>query len=296
MPVVTMRQLLEAGIHFGHQTRRWHPKMSRYIFGQRNGIYIIDLQKTLRQIVRAYNLVRDTVAGGGIVLFVGTKRQAQETVKREASRCGMYYVNSRWLGGTMTNWTTIKTSIAKLNRLTDLETQGKINLYTKKEASGMRKEREKLEKNLSGIREMPRRPDILFVIDSKNEAIAVHEARRLSMPCIGVVDTNCDPDDVDIPIPGNDDAIRAINLFCSVIAEAVIEGKMKGEKMREEQRRTSRQGDRESLARVEKGDDEPAAEVVDESVAAEVAAEPVEAIAVAGSVVAGLAAKSEVEE
>lgn len=290
MPVVTMRQLLEAGIHFGHQTRRWHPKMSRYIFGQRNGIYIIDLQKTLRQIVRAYNLVRDTVAGGGIVLFVGTKRQAQETVKREATRCGMYYVNSRWLGGTMTNWMTIKSSIAKLNRLTDLETQGKINQYTKKEAAGMRKEREKLEKNLSGIREMPRRPDILFVIDSKNEAIAVHEARRLSMPCIGVVDTNCDPDDVDIPIPGNDDAIRAINLFCSVIAEAVIEGKMKGEKMREEQRHASRQTDRDALARAEKGDDETAPVDVE---AVEETAEPA---AVAEGPEADLAAKYEVEE
>ena len=292
MPVVTMRQLLEAGIHFGHQTRRWHPKMSRYIFGQRNGIYIIDLQKTLRQIVRAYNLVRDTVANGGIVLFVGTKRQAQETVKREATRCGMYYVNSRWLGGTMTNWTTIKSSIAKLNRLTDLETQGKINQYTKKEAAKLRKEREKLEKNLSGIREMPRRPDILFVIDAKNEAIAVHEGRRLGMPCIGVVDTNCDPDDVDLPIPGNDDAIRAINLFCSVIAEAVIEGKMKGEKLREEQRRTSRQVDREALARAEKGDDEAA----DDAGEPAVVEAPAEQENADDSAVAAIEAKYDVEE
>jgi len=247
-----MRQLLEAGIHFGHQTRRWHPKMARFIFGERNGIYIIDLQKTMRQLVRAYTLVRDTVAQGGVVLFVGTKRQAQETIKREALRCGMYYVNNRWLGGTMTNWQTIKSSIAKLNRIQELEDQGKINLYTKKEAAKMRKEREKLEKNLSGVREMPHRPNILFVIDVKNEDIAVAEARRLRIPCIGIVDTNCDPDVVDVPIPGNDDALRAINLFCSIVADAVIEGRMKAEKLREEHHKKDRQTDRDALARAER--------------------------------------------
>ncbi len=252
MAVVTMRQLLEAGIHFGHQTRRWHPKMARFIFGERNGIYIIDLQKTMRQLVRAYTLVRDTVAQGGVVLFVGTKRQAQETIKREALRCGMYYVNNRWLGGTMTNWQTIKSSIAKLNRIQELEDQGKINLYTKKEAAKMRKEREKLEKNLSGVREMPHRPNILFVIDVKNEDIAVAEARRLRIPCIGIVDTNCDPDVVDVPIPGNDDALRAINLFCSIVADAVIEGRMKAEKLREEHHKKDRQTDRDALARAER--------------------------------------------
>lgn len=252
MAVVTMRQLLEAGIHFGHQTRRWHPKMARFIFGERNGIYIIDLQKTMRQLVRAYTLVRDTVAQGGIVLFVGTKRQAQETVKREATRCGMYYVNNRWLGGTMTNWQTIKSSIAKLTRLEELEQQGKINQYTKKEAAKLRKEREKLEKNLSGVKEMPHRPNILFVVDTKKEDIAVAEARRLGIPCIGIVDTNCDPDEVDVPIPGNDDALRAINLFCSVIADAVMEGRMKGEKLRDDQRKKERQADREALARAER--------------------------------------------
>lgn len=278
MAVVTMRQLLEAGIHFGHQTRRWHPKMSRYIYGQRNGIYIIDLQKTLRQVIRAYNLVRDTVANGGLVLFVGTKRQAQETVKREAQRCGMYYVNTRWLGGTMTNWQTLRSSVSKLIRLQEMETSGKINQYTKKEAAKMRKEREKLEKNLTGIRDMPRRPDILFVIDSKAEAIAISEARRLNIPCIAIVDTNCDPDEVTLPIPGNDDAIRSINLFCSVIAEAAIEGKMKGEKQRDEQRRSGRQTDRDALARAEKEGDESedgrvdtlaAAAVLDEAPAGE---------------------------
>ncbi|HNR33324.1 MAG TPA: 30S ribosomal protein S2, partial [Candidatus Hydrogenedentes bacterium] len=252
MAVVTMRQLLEAGIHFGHQTRRWHPKMARFIFGERNGIYIIDLQKTMRQLVRAYTLVRDTVAQGGVVLFVGTKRQAQETIKREALRCGMYYVNNRWLGGTLTNWQTIKSSIAKLNRIQELEDQGKINLYTKKEAAKMRKEREKLEKNLSGVREMPHRPNILFVIDVKNEDIAVAEARRLRIPCIGIVDTNCDPDVVDVPIPGNDDALRAINLFCSIVADAVIEGRMKAEKLREEHHKKDRQTDRDALARAER--------------------------------------------
>lgn len=232
MAIVTMRQLLEAGIHFGHQTRRWHPKMGRYIFGQRNGIYIIDLQHTLRQLYKAYALVRDTVAQGGTVLFVGTKRQAQEAVQREATRCGMYCVTNRWLGGTLTNFRTVRGSIAELVNVQELESTGKIERYGKKEAIMLRKRRAKLEKNLSGIQKMEGLPNVMFVIDAKREMIAVREAERLGIPCIGVVDTNCDPDEVSLPIPGNDDAIRAVSLFCSVIADAVMEGRMKGEKLR----------------------------------------------------------------
>ena len=230
MAIVTMRELLEAGIHFGHQTRRWHPKMARYIYGQRNGIYIIDLQHTLRQLYRAYALVRDLTADGGHVLFVGTKRQAQEPVRAEAGRSGMYYVTNRWLGGTLTNFRTVRSSIAELKNLQELETSGKIEMYSKKEGIEMRKRRGKLEKNLSGIQDMPGLPKVMFVIDAKHENIAVLEAKRLNIPCIGIVDTNCDPDVVSLPIPGNDDAIRAVSLFCRVIADAAIEGRMRGEK------------------------------------------------------------------
>jgi small subunit ribosomal protein S2 len=235
MAIVTMRQLLESGIHFGHQTRRWHPKMSRFIFGQRNGIYIINLQHTLRQLYKAYGLVRDTVADGGTVLMVGTKRQAQEPVQREAERCGMYYVNSRWLGGTLTNFRTVKQSIARLTKLQEMENDPEIDKkHTKKELVLLRKDREKLSKNLLGIQKMPGLPRVVFVIDAKREAIAVLEAQRLHIPCIGVVDTNCDPDVVDLPIPGNDDAIRAVNLYCQVIADAVLEGKLRAEKVQAE--------------------------------------------------------------
>jgi small subunit ribosomal protein S2 len=226
-----MRELLESGIHFGHQTRRWHPKMRRYIHGQRNGIYIIDLQHTLRQLYKAYGLVRDVAAKGGTVLFVGTKKQAQEPVQREADRCGMYYVNNRWLGGTLTNFQTVKRSIAELREIEEMETSGKINAFGKKEIGTIRKRREKLEKNLSGIKRMPRLPEAVFIIDARRETIAVKEAQRLHIPCIGIVDTNCDPDLVDVPIPGNDDAIRAISLYCKVMADAVIEGKMRHEKV-----------------------------------------------------------------
>ncbi|MBI5091131.1 MAG: 30S ribosomal protein S2 [Candidatus Hydrogenedentes bacterium] len=236
MAFVTMRQLLEAGIHFGHQTRRWNPKMSRYIFGQRNGIYIIDLQKTYKQLHKAYVLVRNVVAEGGDVLFVGTKKQAQDPVAHEAQRCGMYYVNNRWLGGTLTNYETVKKSIRGLLRLEEMETNGKLDALHKKEAITLRKERVKLNKNLAGIKRMTRLPDVVFVIDAKKEAIAVREAQRLGIPCIGIVDTNCDPDSVPIPIPGNDDAIRAVSLFCQVMADAVLEGRMRGEKVREEAR------------------------------------------------------------
>ncbi|MBI1319836.1 MAG: 30S ribosomal protein S2 [Candidatus Hydrogenedens sp.] len=235
MAVVTMRQLLEAGIHFGHQTRRWHPKMKRYIHGQRNGIYIIDLQQTLRQLYKSYGLVRDTVAKGGTVLFVGTKRQAQEVVEREANRCGMYYMTNRWLGGTLTNFKTVKQSIAELKRLRDLEKDGKLERYSKKEASMMRKRMERLEKNLAGIENMPGLPDLIFVVSVKTEGIAVREGQRLGIPVIGVVDTNCDPDLTDIAIPGNDDAIRALGLYCSIIADAAIEGRMTFQKHRAEE-------------------------------------------------------------
>ncbi len=226
MPIVTMRQLLEAGIHFGHQTRRWNPKMDRYIFGQRNGIYIIDLQKTMRQIRKAYAIVRDAVADGGTVLFVGTKKQARESVTREAERCGMFYMNNRWLGGTLTNWQTIRNSIKTLLDLEEMETSGKIEAYSKKEGITMRKHRARLDKNLCGIKKMSTPPKVMFVVDTKKENIAVKEAERLGIPCIGIVDTNADPDSVQIPIPGNDDALRAVGLFCSIIADAVLEGRM----------------------------------------------------------------------
>jgi len=228
MAIVTMRQLLETGIHFGHQTRRWNPKMQRFIFGQRNGIYIIDLKKTLRQLSKAYLCVRDAVAGGGNVLFVGTKKQAQEAIAHEAQRCGMFYVNSRWLGGTLTNWQTIRQSIRNLQRLEEQDEAGELEKqFKKKEVIRMRKQVAKLDANLSGIKDMPGLPQVVFVIDAKKEAIAVREARRLNIPCIAIVDTNSDPDDVPIPVPGNDDAIRAIHLFCSVMADAVMDGRMR---------------------------------------------------------------------
>ncbi|MBN2310821.1 MAG: 30S ribosomal protein S2 [Candidatus Hydrogenedentes bacterium] len=234
MAVASMRDLLEAGIHFGHQTRRWNPKMAKYIFGQRNGIYIIDLQKTLRQLRKAYAYVRDTVAAGGTVLFVGTKRQAQEPIQREATRCGMYYVNTRWLGGTLTNFSTVKQSVRTLLRYDDMEANGEFDKLSKKESSRLRKYHAKLKKNLSGIKSMDTLPKVMFVIDSKKETIAIREANRLDIMCVGVVDTNCDPDAVPLPIPGNDDAIRAVNLFCSVIADAALEGLAHAEKVRAE--------------------------------------------------------------
>ena len=234
---VTMRDLLEAGIHFGHQTHRWNPKMSRFIFGERNGIYIIDLQKTMRQLRRACAIVTDTVANGGTVLFVGTKKQAQEVVAREAERCGMYYVNHRWLGGALTNWQTIRQSVQTLLALEELESNGKIEQYPKKEQIQMRKQREKMDRNLCGIKKMNRPPDVLFIIDTRREAIAVREADRLGITSIGVVDTNSDPDAVSIPIPGNDDAIRALNLFCGAIADSAIEGQALAEKRQSDKAR-----------------------------------------------------------
>lgn len=236
MALVTMRELLEAGIHFGHQTRRWNPKMKRYIYGERNGIYIIDLKYTLRQLYLTYALVRDIVTNGGHVLFVGTKRQAQDAIARESERCGMYFVNTRWLGGTLTNYQTVRQSIARLNGLQEMERDGTIDKFNKKEAAMMRKERMKLEKNLQGIQTMPGLPQVVFVIDADRESIAIKEARRLGIPCISIIDTNCDPDDVDLPIPGNDDAIRAIDLYTKLVADAVIEGKMRREKLEEEEK------------------------------------------------------------
>jgi len=224
MAYVTMKELLEAGVHFGHQTKRWNPKMKPYIFGARNGIYIIDLQRTVRMFRTAYDFVVDTVAGGKSVLFVGTKKQARESIYEEANRSEMFYVQNRWLGGMLTNFQTIKQSIDRLNYLNDIINDGTINLFPKKERLKLDKERVKLDNNLGGIRNMSGLPGALFVVDPKNEAIAVSEGRRLNIPIVAVVDTNCDPDDIDYIIPGNDDAIRAIRLISSRIADACIEG------------------------------------------------------------------------
>ncbi|HAC81537.1 MAG TPA: 30S ribosomal protein S2 [Deltaproteobacteria bacterium] len=226
MPEPTMKQLLEAGVHFGHQTSRWNPKMKRYIFGARNGIYIIDLQQTVRMFREVYGQVRELAASGGTLLFVGTKKQAQEPIKEEALRSEMYFVNNRWLGGMLTNFPTIKASIDRLRKLEDsLADPTTIEAYTKKEILGLEREREKLELSLGGIKEMRKLPDALFVIDPKREEIAVKEANKLGIPVIAVVDTNCDPEVIDYKVPGNDDAIRAIRLFCSSIADAALEGK-----------------------------------------------------------------------
>lgn len=257
MAAVTMKELLEAGIHFGHQTRRWNPKMKKYIFGARNGIYIIDLQKTLRQLNRARAFVRETVAAGGHVLFVGTKRQAQDIIKREAERCGMYYVNNRWLGGTLTNYETIRVSIRNLRKFEDMEANGEMEKYSKKEAARMRKQKARLAKYLDGIKNMPGIPHVMFVIDTRREDIAVNEARRLNIPCIGVVDTNSDPDRVSFPVPGNDDAIRAVNLFCSVIADAVIEGKAQSEKYVQPEAASAKPKEDESAAEQKDVEDAP---------------------------------------
>jgi len=221
--VVTMKNLLESGVHFGHQVKRWDPRMKKYIFAERNGIHIIDLQKTIQAIKDAYEAVRRTVAAGKTVLFVGTKKQAQQAVQKEAERCGMYYVNSRWLGGMLTNFVTIKKSLLRLKKLEKMEIDGTFENLTKKEVASLGKERAKLQKNLGGIKEMKELPGILFIVDTRMEAIAVAEAQRMGIPIAAVVDTNCNPDGIDYPIPGNDDAIRAITLFTSIIANAVIE-------------------------------------------------------------------------
>ena len=223
LAVVTMKNLLESGVHFGHQVKRWDPRMKKYIFAERNGIHIIDLQKTIQSIKDAYDAVRKTVAAGKTVLFVGTKKQAQQAVQKEAERCGMYFINNRWLGGMLTNFVTIKKSLLRLKKLEKMEVDGTFENLTKKEISGLGKERVKLQKNLGGIKEMKELPGILFIIDTRKEAIAVAEAQRQGIPIVAVVDTNCNPDGINFPIPGNDDAIRAITLFTQIIANAVIE-------------------------------------------------------------------------
>ncbi|MDH4231010.1 MAG: 30S ribosomal protein S2 [Nitrospirota bacterium] len=225
MAVVSMKELLEAGVHFGHQVKRWNPKMKRYIFGERNGIYIIDLQKTLRGLEDAYAFVRDQAATGAGVLFVGTKKQAQDAIMEEANRASAFYINQRWLGGMLTNFTTVKKSIERLKKLETMKEDGTLQLLTKREASALEKEREKLSKNLSGIKEMKELPGVIFIIDPKKEKIGVAESRKLSIPTVAVVDTNCDPDEINHVIPGNDDAIRAIKLLTSKMADAVIEGR-----------------------------------------------------------------------
>ena len=233
MAVISMKQLLEAGVHFGHQTRRWNPKMAQYIFTERNGIYIIDLQKTVRKIDEAYAFVRDTAMQGKTILFVGTKKQAQESIESEAKRCNMYYVNNRWLGGMLTNFKTIQSRINKLRKIEKMEADGDFDLLPKKEVIQLKAEQEKLEKNLGGIKEMKKLPSAMFVVDPRKEHIAILEAKALGIPVVAIVDTNCDPDEADYPIPGNDDAIRAVKLIASKIADAVLEGRQ-GEQMSDE--------------------------------------------------------------
>jgi small subunit ribosomal protein S2 len=224
LATITMKELLEAGVHFGHQTKRWDPRMKEYIFGERNGIYIIDLQKTLKMFKEASKFVTELATQGKVILFVGTKRQAQDAIAEEATRCGMFYINNRWLGGLLTNWVTVQKSVKRLQELDEMATDGRYELLTKKEVIRLERERKHLQANLAGIKTMRRLPDAIFVVDSSNETIAVKEARKLGIPVVAVVDTNCDPTMVDYVIPGNDDALRAIRLFTSKIADSVVEG------------------------------------------------------------------------
>ena len=228
MATITMKELLEAGVHFGHQTKRWNPRMKEYIFGERNGIYIIDLQKTLKMFKEASKYITDLALDGKTILFVGTKRQAQDAIAEEATRCGMFYINQRWLGGLLTNWTTVQKSVKRLQELDEMATDGRYELMTKKEVIKLERERKHLQANLAGIKNMRRLPDALFVVDSNNETIAVKEARKLGIPVVAVVDTNCDPTLVDYIIPGNDDALRAIRLFTSKVSDSIIEGVQMG--------------------------------------------------------------------
>ena len=225
MSVISMKQLLEAGVHFGHQTRRWNPKMAPYIYTERNGIYIIDLQKSVGKVDEAYKAVSDIAAAGGTILFVGTKKQAQDAIKTEAERCGMFYVNERWLGGMLTNFRTIQSRIARLKEIETMATDGTFEVLPKKEVILLKKEMDKLEKNLGGIKNMKEMPGVLFIVDPKKERNAILEAKKLNIPTIGLIDTNCNPDDVDYVIPGNDDAIRAVKLITDVMANAIIEGR-----------------------------------------------------------------------
>ena len=223
MAVISMKQLLEAGVHFGHQTRRWNPKMKRYIFTERNGIYIIDLQKTVKLMDEAYNYMRDVTANGGVALFVGTKKQAQQSVEEQAKRAGQYFINHRWLGGLLTNWNTIQGRIRRLKEIEKMELDGTFEVLPKKEVVELRKEWDRLEKFLGGIKDMPRIPDVIFIVDPRKERIAVQEAQKLNIPIVAMVDTNCDPDEIDYVIPSNDDAIRAIKLITTALADAIIE-------------------------------------------------------------------------
>ena len=224
MSVISMKQLLEAGVHLGHQTRRWNPKMAPYIYTERNGIYIIDLQKSVGKVDEAYNAIRDCVANGGKILFVGTKKQAQDSIKNESERCGMFYVNQRWLGGMLTNFKTIQSRVARLKKIEEMAEDGTFEVLPKKEVIQLKREQEKLEKNLGGIKEMQDIPDMIFVVDPRKERICIQEAHTLGIPLVGICDTNCDPEELDYVIPGNDDAIRAVKLIVSKMADAVIEG------------------------------------------------------------------------
>ncbi len=263
--MVTMKDLLECGVHFGHQTRRWNPKMKKFIFGERKNIYIIDLQKTLRYFKYTYNIVRDAAAEGKTVLFVGTKKQARNAIKEHAQRCGMPYIATRWLGGMLTNYPTIKKSIRKLEIIEQMEENGQISLLTKKEALMLRRKKEKLLNYLEGYRDLKKTPDMLFVIDAVKEHIAIKEARRMGMKIIAPLDTNCDPDLIDYPIPGNDDAIRSINLFCREVADAIIEGKaLLAEENGEEQEGTESAGISEEAAEAANVSKEEVAEVKEE--------------------------------
>ena len=235
MSVISMKQLLEAGVHFGHQTRRWNPKMAPYIYTERNGIYIIDLQKSVGKLDEAYKAIADMVAEGGTVLFVGTKKQAQDAIRTEAQRCGMYYVNERWLGGMLTNFKTIQSRIERLKQIETMAEDGTFDVLPKKEVIEIRKEWEKLEKNLGGIKEMKKLPDVIFVVDPKKERICIQEAHALGIPLVGIADTNCDPEELDYVIPGNDDAIRAVKLIVSKMADAVIEANQGAEAVVEEE-------------------------------------------------------------
>ncbi len=265
-----MKELLEAGVHFGHQTKRWNPKMKEYIFGERNGIYIIDLQKTLKMFKEASKFVQELAADGRIVLFVGTKRQAQDAIAEESQRCGMFYVNQRWLGGLLTNWVTVQKSVKRLKELDDMATDGRYDLLPKKEVIKLERERKHLQANLAGIKNMSRLPDAIFVIDSNKEQIAVREARKLGIPVVAVVDTNCDPSEVDFVIPGNDDALRAIRLFTSKVSESIAEGvNTRGDKQLAEIQ---------AVAEAEAAVEEPAAE------------EPLPEIAVDGEIAEAVAA------
>ena len=253
MAYVTMKELLESGVHFGHQTRRWNPKMKKYIFGARNGIYIVDLQQTVRMFKTAYDFVADTVANGKSVLFVGTKKQARESIYEEANRSEMFYVHNRWIGGMLTNFPTVRHSIDRLNYLNTIENDGSINLYPKKERVKMLKERAKLDSNLGGIRTMKSLPGALFIVDPKKEAIAVREGRRLGIPVVAMVDTNCDPDLIDYVIPGNDDAIRSIRLITSRVADAAIEGaQRREEKLQAEQDKQAEEAQVQAGGKVER--------------------------------------------